>query len=154
MPLQKSGFCESNHSYDFDGIVKQIIDQYYPHHINSPCRINGFAIAREMEYTIRYAVLSRNVSVRSKLIFSPKDVAVYDAEGEKQLLRIEYPNILIDEFVKGTGSRQNAVIHECVHAYLHNLFYDLQSYYRRIVGKNEPNFNDYFYSKNQQRCMK
>ncbi len=46
------------------------------------------------------------------------------------------------------------MIHECVHAYLHNLFYDLQSYYRRIVGKNELDFNDYFYSKNQQKCMK
>ena len=139
---------------DFDEIAKQIIDRYYPHHTNYPCRINGFAIAREMGYTIQYAVLSRNGSVRSKIIFSPKDVAVYDAEGEKRLLRIEYPAILIDESIKGTGSEQNAVIHECVHAYLHNLFYDLQSYYRRIVGKNEPDFNDYFYSKNQQKCMK
>lgn len=139
---------------DFDKVAAQIVEEYYPYETNFPCRINGIALAEAMGYDVRYAKLSMNEKVKSKIIFEKKDVTVYDKDGHKELLSVEKPTIFVDESLKNMDDEQNAVIHECVHAHLHNLFYNLQSYYHYIVGKESPEFNDYFYSNTQQKCMK
>lgn len=139
---------------NFDKVAEQIVEEYYPYETNFPCRINGIALAEAMGYDVRYARLSLNGKVKSKIIFEKKDVTVYDKKGHKELLSVEKPTIFVDDSLKNMADEQNAVIHECVHAHLHNLFYNLQSYYHYIVGKESPEFNDYFYSNTQQKCMK
>lgn len=139
---------------DFDKVAEQIVEEYYPYEANFPCRINGIALAEAMGYDVRYARLSLNGKVKSKIIFEKKDVTVYDKDGHKKLLSVKKPTIFVDKSLQDTTDEHNAVIHECVHAHLHNLFYNLQSYYHDIVGKESPEFNDYFYSNAQQKCMK
>lgn len=139
---------------DFDKVAEQIVEEYYPYETNFQCRINGIALAEAMGYNVRYARLSLNGKVKSKIIFEKKDVTVYDKDGHKELLSVEKTTIFVDDSLKNMADEQNAVIHECVHAHLHNLFYNLQSYYHYIVGKESPEFNDYFYSNTQQKCMK
>ena len=138
---------------EFASIAQAIIDHYYSYKSNYPCRINTASIAKAMGLDIKYARLSKNGNVKSKLIPDKRDTTVYDKECKAVKMRIDSPTILVDESLE-EDEAQNAIIHECVHAYLHNLFYELQSYYRKMVGRKMPEFNDYFYSKTQRSCLK
>ncbi len=138
---------------DFEIIADEIVDKYYPYKANYPCRVNTAAIAKAMGLEIKHARLSKNGNVRSKLILEKRDTTVYNDNGRAKKLHVKRPTIFIDNIVDDE-EEQNAIIHECVHAYLHNLFYELQSYYRQIVGMKMPEFNDYFYSPSQKICLK
>ena len=138
---------------DFESIAQDILNSYYSYKSNYPCRINTASIAKAMGLDIKYARLSKNGNVKSKLILDKRDTTVYDKECKAVKMRIDSPTILVDESLE-EDEAQNAIIHECVHAYLHNLFYELQSYYRKMVGRKMPEFNDYFYSKTQRSCLK
>lgn len=138
---------------EFASIAQAIIDHYYSYKSNYPCRINTASIAKAMGHDIKYARLSKNGKVKSKLILDKRVTTVYDKEGKAVKMQIDSPTILVDESLE-EDEAQNAIIHECVHAYLHNLFYELQSYYRKMVGRKMPEFNDYFYSKTQRSCLK
>lgn len=138
---------------DFEIIADEIVDKYYPYKANYTCRVNTAAIARAMGLEIKHARLSKNGNVRSKLILEKRDTTVYNDNGRAKKLHVKRPTIFIDNIVDDEEA-QNAIIHECVHAYLHNLFYELQSYYRQIVGMKMPEFNDYFYSQSQKICLK
>ncbi|WP_303837415.1 helix-turn-helix transcriptional regulator [Ruminococcus flavefaciens] len=137
-------------------IAKEILEEYYPFEINTRSSINVFAIAHEMGLAVRYARLSKNieVKVKSKLIHERRDTVVYNERGEEVIMRITKPTILIDESIKDKVEEYSAVVHECVHAYLHNLFYELQSHYRRMVNAKIPEFNDYNYSKTQRNSIR
>lgn len=138
---------------DFETAAAEIIDKFYPFKTNCPCRINAAVLVKNMEYDIMYARLSKNGKVKSKLILDKRDTIIFDEQGRETKLHIEAPTILVEKNLVEI-EKQNAMIHECVHAYLHNLFYELQSYYRKMVGRKMPEFNDYFYSKTQQNCLK
>ncbi|WP_295093522.1 helix-turn-helix transcriptional regulator [Ruminococcus sp.] len=139
---------------DFENIADEIVEQYYPYKANYPCMINAFAIAKAMGLKVDYARLSNDGKVRSKIILDNRITTVYDDKKQEMPMPVYVPTILIDESLKETDEEQNAIIHECVHAYLHNLFYELQSHYRKIVGRRMPEFDDYFSSKSQQICLK
>lgn len=138
---------------EFESIAQDILNSYYSYKSNYPCRINTASIAKAMGHDIKYARLSKNGKVKSKLILDKRDTTVYDKEYKAVKMQIDSPTILVDESLE-EDEAQNAIIHECVHAYLHNLFYELQSYYRKMVGRKMPEFNDYFYSKTQRSCLK
>ena len=85
---------------DFDKVAEQIVEKYYPYETNFPCHINGIALAEAMGYDVKYARLSLNGKVKSKIIFEKKNVTLYDKEGHKKLLNIEKPTIFVDESLK------------------------------------------------------
>ncbi len=140
----------------FRKIAKKILEEFYPFEITSPRRINVYTLAKAMGLDIRYANLSKNikVKVRSKLIFDSRNITVYDEYGNEKIIAVTKPTIFVDESIKGKVEEYNAIVHECVHAYLHNLFYELQSHYRRMVNVKIPEFNDYNYSKTQRTSVK
>lgn len=137
----------------FDQIAEQIMDEYAPDGTGDTSQVDGLFLARAMGYQVQYARLSLNRSAKSKLIPERRTVMVYDRQGEALWLDVKDRTILVDASLKGKDEEQNAVIHECVHAHLHNLFYELQSYYRRIIGRETPEFSDFFYSPAQKKCV-
>ncbi|MGB4090920.1 MAG: hypothetical protein WBK46_03110 [Ruminococcus flavefaciens] len=48
---------------------------------------------------------------------------VYNEYGKERKISITEPTILLDESISDTVEEYSAIVHECVHAYLHNLFY-------------------------------
>ncbi len=135
----------------YDEIAEQILEDYYPFSYDFPCIIDGLILASQMGYSVQYARLSLNESIKSKVIFEAKDVTVFDKNGNKTILFVPRKTILVDESLK--DKENTAVIHECVHISLHRLFYHLQSHYRNAVGKAAPEFQDYFYSDSQRECV-
>lgn len=61
---------------DFESIAQEILDGFYPYKSNYPCRINTAAIAEAMGLDIKYARLSKNGKVKSKLILDRRDTTV------------------------------------------------------------------------------
>ena len=112
---------------------------------------NFTVLAKEMGYRIQYARLSLDEKIKSKVIFEEKYITVFDEYGNQTVLFVPAKTILIDDSIK--GKEDHAVIHECIHISLHRLFYHLQSYYRKAVGKAAPDFQDYFYSDPQKECL-
>ncbi|HQM00640.1 MAG TPA: hypothetical protein PLH98_08825 [Ruminococcus flavefaciens] len=139
----------------FRKTAKMIIKEYYPYDIDAPGWINVYALAKAMGLKIRYAYLSRNtkVKIRLKLIHDRRDTIVYNEYGKERKISITEPTILLDESISDTVEEYSAIVHECVRAYLHNLFYELQSLYRRIINVNIPEFNDYNFSKIGRYCI-
>ena len=107
-----------------------------------------------MGYTIQYLRLSVNGNLKSKLIIDRKDVVVYDSNGRPITMLIPARTILVDKSLIEDTKLDNVIIHECVHIYLHNLFYYAQSLYRSVIGKEVPEFLDYFYSETQKDCIR
>lgn len=135
----------------FDEEAERILHVYYPFRYDSLCAIDTLVLAEEMGYKIRYARLSLNGKINAKVIFDAKDVTVFDKNGNKVLLSVPKRTILVEESLRDKES--SAVAHECVHIRLHCLFYHLQSYYRKAIGKSMPAFQDYFYSDSQLDCL-
>lgn len=138
---------------DYVKIAEEMLEKFYPYRTNYPCSINTASIAESMGLDIQYAHLSKNGKVKSKLILDKRNTTVYDENESDIQWYIDRPTILAEKRMEETNI-QNAIIHECVHAYLHHFFYELQSYYRKMVGRRMPEFNDYFYSQEQQDCLK
>ena len=66
-----------------------------------------------MGLDIKYARLSKNGKVKSKLILDKRDTTVYDKDGKAIKMKIGGPTILVDESLEEEEA-QNAIIHECV----------------------------------------
>lgn len=142
----------SKHAFDL--VADEILDQYYDIERDYVHKINGIALAKAMGYDIQYLRLSPNEKIKSKLIFDKKDVTVYDKDGHKVIMHIPANTILVDKSLVDSHELDYVVIHECVHARLHYLFYFIQSLYRRGSGKELPEFLDYFYSETQKDCIR
>lgn len=140
----------------FRKTARKMIEEFYPYEITRPCWINVYAIAKSMGLKVAYARLSKNakVKVKSKLIFDKRNVITYDSEGNEKIIEITQPTILVDESIRDTDEEYCAIVHECVHSYIHNLFYELQSHYRSMVNAKIPEFSDYSYSKRQSKSVK
>ena len=139
---------------DFDSIASEILDRFYTKKIGYVYKIDGRALATAMGYNILFKRLSLNGKIKSKLIFGRKDVTIYDQNGVSVSMTIPENTILVDILLFEDDKLNNVIIHECVHAYLHHIFYCAQSLYRRGVGKETPEFQDYFYSSSQQECIR
>ena len=138
----------------FDVVANEILDKYYTKEYGNNNRINGKVLAEGMGYSIQYLRLSVKGNIKSKLIIDTKDVIVYDKEGRTITMMIPARTILVDKSLIDDDKLDNVIIHECVHIYLHNLFYYAQSLYRGIIGKEMPEFLDYFYSETQKDCIR
>ena len=139
---------------NFDVVAAEILNKYYNKEYGYNNRINGKVLAEGMGYTIQYLHLSLNGNIKSKLIIDKKDVVVYDINGRPITKIIPANTILVDKSLIDDTKLDNVIIHECVHIYLHNLFYYAQSLYHRVIGKEIPEFLDYFYSETQKDCIR
>ena len=139
---------------DFDSIASEILDRFYTKEIGYVYKIDGRTLATAMGYNILFKRLSLNGKIKSKLIFDRKDVTIYDQNGVSVSMIIPENTILVDISLFESDKLDNVIIHECVHAYLHHVFYYAQSLYRKGMGKELPEFQDYFYSSSQQECIR
>ena len=138
----------------YEGIAQEILENYYSKEIGYVYRVDGRHIANAMGYDIQYLRLSLKGNIKSKLIFDKKDVVVYDKDGKQMTMLIPDNTILVDKSLIDDDKLDNVIIHECVHIYLHYLFYYVQSLYRHNAEHELPEFLDYFYSATQKQCIR
>ena len=93
-------------------------------------RVDGYVLADNMELSVRKARLSKDYHIRGKFYPFERDITVYLDDGTEWPMHVKAGTILVDPIAcVDEDGIQDAIIHECVHYELHNLFYGLQSTY-------------------------
>lgn len=92
----------------------------------------------QKKWDIAFNMQDYHLMKKSKVIFEEKYITAFDEYGNQTVLFVPAKTILVDDSIK--RKEDHAVIHECIHISLHRLFYHLQSYYRKAVGKAAPDF--------------
>lgn len=97
-------------------------------------RVDGKQIASAMGLAVKKARLSRDHHIRAMLYLSGKTVLVYNDDGVEDYIDVEAGTILYDPLACATpGELNKAIIHECIHADHHWLFWALQSEYNTSI---------------------
>lgn len=120
---------------DLDAEAENMLQEFYPEALQSPVPVNARKLAERMGFKIMKARLSPDDSKFGSIFFSETDTTIF--KGETPLRKtVPAKTILIDiEAQKNCCINTNDVIvHECVHAYEHYLFFFLQSLYRSMLS--------------------
>ena len=142
---------------EFEAEAKTILSAYQPESLEKPYRIDAESLAKAMGYSIRYVRLSSDSSVQGKIILSKAVLKLYHENGDSYVEEIEENTILIDkDACKKYGcSVRTAIIHECIHAFEHYLFFDLQkAYCERMEEYTGQSFEDLLQNNETAFCVR
>lgn len=132
-----------------------MLRKYQPQVLIRPLMTDADALAAAMGYRIIERRLSYDNSVEGKIIFSDAEIKIYNYDGSFYYEEITENTIIIDvQACKCNGSsRRAAVIHECVHAYQHRLFFDLQHRYMTMLNHCNLSLEDFFLENTAADCI-
>ena len=116
------------YSKNLDAEATKFLEKYYRKALKIPMPIDMEELLENMCLEMRYAPLPDNIFGRT--YFDEADVEVCDAL-QKNIYQehIEAGTILINPmifFMRNVGSRNNTIVHECVHWDRHSNFFELQ----------------------------
>lgn len=128
---------------DLDTEAEMMLLRYYPEALERPMRLDVKRLAENMGFQVRTARLSLDDSRLGSIYFEDA-VVTYYKDGIPKKANVKAKTILIDTTAHENRGRNpsDTVVHECVHAYEHYLFYYLQSLYRSLLEENIPEFED------------
>ncbi|MBQ3138061.1 MAG: hypothetical protein IJB68_00915 [Ruminococcus sp.] len=142
---------------NFEAEAKAILSEFQPDVLEKSYRVDAESLAKAMGYSIRYVRLSADSSVQGKIIFSKAILKLYNENGDVYIEEIEENTILIDKEAckKYGGSVRTAIIHECIHAFEHYLFFDLQkAYCERMEEYAGQSFEDFLQNNEAAFCVR
>lgn len=110
---------------------QKIIERVYREQSKRQQCVRATELAGCMGYTVRYARLTKDGSVRGKAYPFACSAEVFDDDGNRKLLPVGANTILIDKAAchYNEGSIEEAVAHEIVHLREHRFFFMLQKQY-------------------------
>lgn len=116
------------YSKNLDKEAEKFLEKYYRQALVTPMPIKMDLLLENMSLEMRYAPLPDNIF--GMTYFADADVEVCDALKKNiQNEHIEAGTILINPmifFMRNVGSRNNTIVHECVHWDRHSKFFELQ----------------------------
>ncbi len=93
-----------------------------------PKRVDVSTIVERMGLKVREVHITRNGAAFGKIFFADMETEYFDANDRIfRKINVEKGTIFVDPaiyFMRNVGSRNNTVIHECVHWYKHKKFHD------------------------------
>ena len=123
-----------------DGEGVDLLAAYYPESLQMPCRIEGEELARRMRLRLIYDRLTPDRSIRGQMYFEEREITVLDEKGRPHQRIVPANSVVIDlDSCKSWDGRfskekqNDAIIHECYHAYNHRLFYLGQRLYNEEI---------------------
>lgn len=118
----------------------EILALYFPEALEKPCRIDGEELARRMKLQVKYCRLTADCAIRGQMYFEDRTIEVYDKFNQIRQKEIPANTIIVDvtscidddlhlkrELINDT------LIHECIHADRHRLFYLGQRLYNEEI---------------------
>lgn len=116
------------YSKNLDAEATKFLEKYYRKALKTPMPINMEELLENMCLEMRYAPLPDNIF--GMTYFDDADVDVCDVlQKNIHQEHIEAGTILINPmifFMRNVGSRNNTIVHECVHWDRHSNFFELQ----------------------------
>ena len=114
---------------DLDKHAEKFLQKYCPQALETPMPLPIKEIIDKMGLTVFYAPLSDGVF--GQTYFNTATVDIYTSADQREVISTEIQpgTILVNPdvfFMRNIGSRNNTIIHECVHWDKHNKFFELQ----------------------------
>ena len=115
----------------FDEYAYNFLETYCPEALDEDMKLDAEQIVEKLGFNLRFECLSSDGSVCGTTVFRDKWVSTY--QGRKVVKKhIPHNTIIISK--KYDVEKRSIVLHECVHILSHNLFYELQYYYRQLLS--------------------
>jgi hypothetical protein len=124
------------YSENLDKEAEKFLQKYYPEALENPMPIDMDELLDNMCLTMYYAPLPAHIFGMS--YFSETEVEVFDEDmtGTRKET-IDVGTILVNPdayFMRNIGSKNNTIVHECIHHHLHSNFFELQKLLRSGVS--------------------
>ena len=117
---------------DFDKYAYNLLEKYYPEALEEDMKIDPEKLVKRMGFNLRFEVLSDDGSVSGTTVFRDKWVLTYRG---KKVVKKHIPHNTVIFSKNFDDEKRSIILHECVHILSHNLFYELQYYYRELVNR-------------------
>ena len=128
---------------DLDAAAEKMLAKYYPEALAQPMRVRAVVLAKRMGFKVQNARLSEDDSKLGSIYFDDTEVTFF-VNGEIMTGTAKSGTILID--VQAHKNRNimtdETIIHECIHAYLHRVFYFVQSSYHAFLSEALESIDD------------
>lgn len=114
---------------DLDKHAEKFLQKYCPQALETPMPLPIMEIIDKMGLTVFYAPLSDGIF--GQTYFNTATVEIYTSADQREVISTEIQpgTILVNPdvfFMRNIGSRNNTIIHECVHWDKHYKFFELQ----------------------------
>ena len=116
-----------------DEIAQEFLVKYYPEALQEPLAIHPRTVAERMGLSVIETRITKNGTAFGQVFFSDWETNIFDSEtGAFSTIKISRGTILVDPcvyFLRTVGSKNNTIIHECVHWHLHKEYFELEKLY-------------------------
>ncbi|MBP3857183.1 MAG: hypothetical protein IK990_16375 [Ruminiclostridium sp.] len=117
---------------DFDKYAYNFLEMYYPEAFEEDMKIDPEKLVEKMGFNLRFEVLSNDGSISGTTVFRDKWVSTY--QGKRVVKKhIQHNTVIVSK--REEIENRSIILHECVHILSHNLFYELQYYYRELLNR-------------------
>jgi len=115
----------------FDEYAFNFLEKHYKEALEEDMKINPEKLVENLGFNLRYEALSSDGSVSGTTVFRDKWVSTYQG---KRVVKKHIPHNTVIVSKKEEIEKRSIILHECVHILSHNLFYELQYYYRQLLS--------------------
>lgn len=113
-----------------DEVAEQFVQKYCPEALRTAMALPVEAVASKMGLKIVEASISKNCTTFGQVYFSDSVINTYNRENEEyESMEVKAGTILVDPkifFMRSIGSKNNTIIHECVHWDKHKRYFELR----------------------------
>lgn len=136
---------------DFDKYAYNFLEMYYPEALEEDMKIDPEKLVERMGFDLRFEVLSNDGSISGTTVFRDKWVSTYQG---KRVVKKHIPHNTVIVSKREEFENRSIILHECVHILSHNLFYELQYYYRELLNSYSEGRNINFVKNNECEGLK
>ncbi|MBP3854054.1 MAG: hypothetical protein IK990_00395 [Ruminiclostridium sp.] len=116
---------------DFDKYAYNFLEMYYPEALEEDMKIEPEKLVERLGFNLRFETLSKDGSISGTTVFRDKWVSTYKG---KKIVKKHIPHNTVIVSKREDIEKRSIIMHECVHILSHNLFYELQNYYRELLS--------------------
>ena len=128
--LSSKGLVPIIYKEDFDAVAETFLAQYYKEALEKPTPVDVVEVVQRMGLVMEEARLSQYFTLFGQMVFDDCEVNIWNDGGlDYEKLGVKCGTILIDpnvSFMRNIGSRNNTIIHECIHWFKHRKYHWLQ----------------------------
>lgn len=124
---------------NMESVAKSFLYRHYSHALSKPIKLDPYLLADNMGLTILEKQIFNDMSVFGQIYFHDADGEFFDLfTGESEIETVKAGTIIVDpnvQFLRGVGSRNNTIVHECLHWDKHRKAFELERLFNNDVSK-------------------
>lgn len=115
----------------FDEYAFNFLEMHYKEALEEDMKIEPEKLVEKLGFNLRFETLSYDGSISGTTVFRDKWVSTYQG---KRVVKKHIPHNTVIVSKREDIEKRSIILHECVHILSHNLFYELQYYYRQLLS--------------------